>query len=53
MFKDPFGVLQKEQKSQDNWIGDMWNSVPSSLVSLNINNFNFGVQQANKTTPKK
>lgn len=52
MFKDPFRI-QKDQKPQDNWIGQMWNSVPTPVVSLNINNFNLKVQNGLQNSPQK
>lgn len=42
MFKNPFGSKDKETKAQDNWSTDLWKTISSPVVSLNINNFNFG-----------
>ena len=50
MFKNPFGAKSNEQKGQDSWASDMWNTISSPVVSLSFNNYNYGVQ--NQQTQK-
>lgn len=44
MFKNPFGNKSNELKGGDGWVNDMWNTMSTPIVSLNINNYNFNAQ---------
>lgn len=52
MFKNPFSSKGNEQKGQDSWASDMWNTITSPVVSLNFNNYNYGVQSQQTQKPK-